>query len=289
MVVLLAVIEYRSPETNRKSKMYLFECDTCEKVFRAPASRNRGRQTQFCDTTCYGKYRAAHPEMWAKSIEAMNAPGEHRTRAIKKRQAKWDSGELQHPWVGKKHSNESIQKMKESHKGIASGEKNGMFGKTHSEDTRQKMSDAKTQLILDGKLIVYGTRNKKGWYESTKTKNRYFYRSGWERALMNYLDNEPSVKSWEYEKIRIPYFYEMEQKQRWYVPDFLITRVSGERLLLEVKPKQFVDSSKTVAKTFAGHQWCQNNNATFVIATKELLLEWGVDFQPTYDAAKDAE
>jgi group I intron endonuclease len=44
------------------------------------------------------------------------------------------------PMLGKKHSEESKTKMRESQKGLQVGEKNGMYGKTHSEEFKKNMS-----------------------------------------------------------------------------------------------------------------------------------------------------
>lgn len=43
-----------------------------------------------------------------------------------------------HPMYGKKHTEESRLKMKESREGMYVGEKNPMYGKSHTEETRQK-------------------------------------------------------------------------------------------------------------------------------------------------------
>ena len=44
-----------------------------------------------------------------------------------------------HPWIGKKHSEESKKKMSESRK----GEKNHFYGKSPNEETRRKQSEAR--------------------------------------------------------------------------------------------------------------------------------------------------
>lgn len=86
-------------------------------------------------------------------------------------------GEL-HPMYGKKHTEESRQKMSESLKGKMSGDKNGMYGKSgelnpmwgrvHSEETKQKQS-----LVKKGKYV--GDKNpfsSKRHSEETKQKLR---------------------------------------------------------------------------------------------------------------------
>jgi len=46
----------------------------------------------------------------------------------------------ENPFYGKKHTEESKEKMSNSHKGLSSGNKNPMYGKHHSETTCKKMS-----------------------------------------------------------------------------------------------------------------------------------------------------
>jgi hypothetical protein len=138
------------------------------------------------------------------------------------------------------------------------------------------MSEARSQLIIDGKFFAYGTRNKKGWYTSSKVDRSYFYRSSWEEAVMQWLDRCPNVVTWEYETLRIPYFYEKEGCQRWYVPDFVIIWNSGLCQVVEVKPKEFVETDRVRLKREAAERWCAVNGASYVTATKQLLIEWGV-------------
>jgi hypothetical protein len=150
-----------------------------------------------------------------------------------------------------------------------------MFGRTHSESAKQKMSEAKAKLIADGKFRAYGTRNMKGWHFSFKA-GECFYRSSWELCMMKWLDSNNDVTTWQHEKIRLPYYY--DEHKRWYVPDFLITFSDGGRVLCEIKPKQFINDVKTVAKQSAARDWCvQNNVRSVVILTKEMMVSLGVD------------
>lgn len=64
------------------------------------------------------------------------------------------------PFFGKKHSNETKEKISNSRIGKYSGSNNPFFGKKHSEETRRKISEARRnngtpiiQLTLDGKLV----------------------------------------------------------------------------------------------------------------------------------------
>ena len=274
--MLLEIFERRSSETNRKSVVHVFKCDTCEKTFEGSACRNKGIK-HFCNVKCMGQHKREHPNAWPDNGKARNTP-EACEKAMKTRKRRIDAGEIVHSWLGRHHSEETKKHLSEiASDGSRLGSGNGMFGRKHSEKTRSKMSDAKTQLILDGKFRAYGTHNKKGWYKSTKSGQECFFRSGWEEAFMKYLDVNDDILIWEYEKLRISYFYSVENVKRWYVPDFFVIRKDGTRQLIEVKHKEFAETERVKLKQEAGESWCRENNATFVTATKQVLADWGVE------------
>lgn len=76
----------------------------------------------------------------------------------------------------------------------------------------------------------YGT---KSWYVSTKTGERVYCNSLLEKFRMIQLDADQNVKFWT-KKHGIKIGYETD-RYRNYVPDFLITLISGDRLIEEVK------------------------------------------------------
>jgi len=220
-----------------------------------------------------GDHKRSHPDEWPNNGAARNSK-ESCAKATETKRRKWESGESAHPWTGRSHSEESKQKMSESaSNGSRLGEKNGMFGRKHTDSAKNTMSDAKSKLILEGKFFAYGTRNKKGHYESTKNGNRHFYRSGWELAVMQFLDESSEVKNWEFESIRIPYMYDCHK--RWYVPDFLVTYSDETRKLIEIKPKQFFEAERVILKSEAAQKWCVENNASYLIVDKDVLKSWG--------------
>lgn len=67
------------------------------------------------------------------------------------------------------------------------------------------------------------------------------WRSLWEKRVMSYLDENPSVIEWSSEEIIIPYISPVDNRRHRYFPDFLIkvkqTDGSTKTMLLEVKPK----------------------------------------------------
>lgn len=102
------------------------------------------------------------------------------------------------------------------------------------------------------------------------------YRSGWELSVMLWFDQNPDVKSYQYETIKIPYIScktKGKEKIRTYFPDFLIELVSGKKILIEVKRKDKLGQSKVKKKIAAALIWCSQNNIEFQIWTDEKIKE----------------
>ena len=274
--MLVSIIERLSPITHRKSIVYSLKCDACDALIEDSKCRFERSKYHCCNSKCVSRHRREHPELYPDN-SAFRITSKAIAKAKATRQRKIDEGTYVHPWTGRKHSEETKRHLSEVSKGgIRSGKNNGMFGRGHTEETRAKMSESKTKLILEGKFHAYGTHNKKGCYTSTKTGQECFFRSSWEEALMKHLDLDPSVRTWAYESFRIPYFYSKEGVQRWYVPDFLVTRTDGTRQLIEVKPREFIDGERVKLKSQAGEHWCLENGAVYLIVTKQILKEWGI-------------
>ena len=92
------------------------------------------------------------------------------------------------------------------------------------------------------------------------------YRSGWEDQAATYLDHDPTVVSYAYEAIAIPYVSNLSTgKIRHYYPDFLVTYTDGSRQLIEVKRGDRISQVKVMKKSQAGRDWCVRNGVEFVI------------------------
>ncbi len=116
-----------------------------------------------------------------------------------------------------------------------------------------------------------------GTYTSIKTGEAYSFRSGWEELLMQHLDVEPSVKSWEYETITIQYISNKKTgKLRKYIPDFVVDYIDGHREILEVKPSRRVQQVKIQKKLKAGEQYCDAHGLTFKVITEHELKSLGL-------------
>jgi hypothetical protein len=117
------------------------------------------------------------------------------------------------------------------------------------------------------------------------------YRSSWELAMMNFLDNNEHIHQWASEAIQIPYRHPLTGKQSIYVPDFFIQyRTKNNTLqseVVEIKPKsQSVVESKmnanqraTVAINYAkwdmATKWARRNGLTFRVINEDQIYRNG--------------
>lgn len=117
----------------------------------------------------------------------------------------------------------------------------------------------------------------RGEYLSQKSQKSYSYRSGWELALMQYLDSDPGTAAWSYESVVIEYVSNVKTgKTRRYYPDFYVELSTGERQLIEVKPSRKLLHKTVVKKLSAAGDWCRANQVTLRIITERELKELGL-------------
>lgn len=257
--MLIEIIERRSPTTNRKSIVYILDCDFCKSRIEASACRiKRYPNRHFCNRQCMGSHKRQFPETWPNNSASRITP-EACKKATETKRRRWASGELKHSWLGRKHSEETKKHLSEvCSNGFRAGKNNGMFGRRHSDDAKAKMSESKSMLILDGKFRPYGSNKKTGWYESSKTGRKHWFRSSWEETVMNYLDKDPNVVTWNYESVRIQYYY--NNNKRWHIPDFVVTFMNNTTEMWEVKPSQFLQTERVCRTSEAGKKYCAENN-----------------------------
>jgi hypothetical protein len=119
-------------------------------------------------------------------------------------------------------------------------------------------------------------RYQRGTYSSPLAGECNF-RSGWEQKYMAYLDSNPDVRLWSYEKLIIKYISNKASgKIRKYYPDFFVEMKNGERIVVEIKQKRKLDSAAVKKKSAAAEQWCMINNASFLILTELELKDMGI-------------
>ena len=169
----------------------------------------------------------------------------------------------------------------------SSGENNAMFGMpgsmtgrpawsrglTKETDPRVRKMGEKISVVIADKLVNGEWKHigfKGELYSSPKNGNMEVYlRSSYESRYARALDNSSDVVSWEHEPFRIPYL--LEGSIHNYVPDFLVVRANGSRVLVEVKPKTLSDTKVMRAKTAAAEGWCAMNGVVLQIVSEEEL------------------
>lgn len=119
------------------------------------------------------------------------------------------------------------------------------------------------------------------------------FRSGWERKVMIWLDNNTSVLNWASEEHVIPYVSPLDNKYHKYYVDFSVLWIDKDgkkkRALIEVKPmkqvnapvspkrktKRYITEVTTYmvnqAKWSAAKEWCEKNNFQFIILTENEI------------------
>lgn len=156
---------------------------------------------------------------------------------------------------------EERKKMLEAQKKAAKTRKenydNGMYDFTESN---KKISETITNKYLNNEFLWC-----KGTYYSTKMNKNFNYRSSWEKAYMEILDNDDNIIFWDYEPFSIP--YKLNEKQKRYIPDFIITLNDNSKKLIEIKPKALTETKINKAKFEAAIKYCEENQITFEIVS----------------------
>ena len=126
------------------------------------------------------------------------------------------------------------------------------------------------------------------------------YRSSWEHEFMTYCDNHPDVVEWASEPVKIPYKDPTrERTQSLYVPDFLVTIVTGQqqnrqikKKLIEIKPmsealtehartkKDAMVKMKNDAKWGAAQAWAMRRGIEFHVMTEGDMFHGHANRQP---------
>jgi hypothetical protein len=95
-----------------------------------------------------------------------------------------------------------------------------------------------------------------------------------ERDFICLLDYESAVEQFCEQPLTIK--YQHDDRQRQYTPDFHVVH-NGHNLLVECKPKQFVDDPENQIKFEAARWWCDERGWSFGVVTDEqLAANWRV-------------
>jgi len=114
-----------------------------------------------------------------------------------------------------------------------------------------------------------------------------YFRSSWEHAVCEFLDNSSSVIGWASEMYRIPYRHPFTGKVTTYVPDFFVVYRDRDgnilKELIEVKPsKQILENAKKKSDkmmAIVNHEkwkmaelWCKQHDVKFRVLTEHDIF-----------------
>lgn len=112
------------------------------------------------------------------------------------------------------------------------------------------------------------------------------YRSSWEARVMDWLDRNPDVLSWNSEEIIVPYVSPVDGRYHRYFPDFLIkvrTKDGASRtIMLEVKPKRQTKEptpQKRITKRYITEVTTWGVNQAKWKAANEYCMDRGWEFK----------
>lgn len=110
------------------------------------------------------------------------------------------------------------------------------------------------------------------------------YRSGLELQFIQYCENNPSIKKWASEPIKIPYYSRLDKKECNYYPDYILENKNGDKVIVEVKPYQQTVKPDMTDNVWLKEQWIKNidkwqaaknfadkNNMKFIIVTEKFF------------------
>lgn len=253
------------------------ECFYCKKVVLQWKNQIAKFEHHFCSKPCRG---AAIREGLIANNARMDDDIKEKLRKAAIERFKDKSN---HPMFGKHHTEEAKEKISKHHKetGCLNGEKNPMYGKNHTTQTRQKMSEIVSSEMIAGKRRAYGKNfHEKGYVFSEKLDKEVFYRSSWERAAVEWLDKEETIRTFTYEPFSIAYHIieaSGVRQQRYYIPDFLVEYVDGRKELWEIKPAAYSESAKVKQKQSAAEEYCQTHGIdAYKLLTKQSLEEMNI-------------
>lgn len=84
------------------------------------------------------------------------------------------------------------------------------------------------------------------------------FRSGLELEFINYCENNPSIKRWASEPIKIKYYSRLDSKEMNYYPDFIIEKTNGDRIIVEIKPKAQTYKPTVYDNLWSKEAWIKN-------------------------------
>ena len=112
---------------------------------------------------------------------------------------------------------------------------------------------------------------------------KIIFRSSYEKKFVAWLENNPDVKYWGSECLRIPYFYPKDGKTHSYYPDYVVQMQDNTLMVIEIKPSSQTTKPvnentwvgeayyKNMCKWKATMEFCKNKGYKFKIITEKTI------------------
>lgn len=253
-------------------KMYPIVCQKCGKTFEV--KKYRKDKAKFCSREC-----SRIGQVYSGAAALRKYVSEH--GQWRKGKTKAEYPQLACPGNGKNFGDTpwATGKSKETDKRLRTiSEKNKAIIQQMYDDgridltkrkidyvaTAKKISDTISRKLADGTLKNQ-YRFIKGWYDR-KDGSKEYYESSYEQAYMRDMD----IRNEEWTKrhgIRIKYFDPIKNRERYYVPDFLVSGIE----IREIKPIRKCGDPTNVAKFAALWDYCLTHDYTFAIITESEI------------------
>ena len=128
------------------------------------------------------------------------------------------------------------------------------------------------QSRIDNHKIVDSFKYKSGSYFSIKTHRDHHYRSSYELTALVIFDADPNITYFESESVRIRYT-DYDEKERWYIVDFLVSYIDETKKLIEIKPQHMMNDLTNINKFEAAKEYCKDNKINeFLVWTETELF-----------------
>lgn len=149
--------------------------------------------------------------------------------------------------------------LKKGHK----KENHPMWGKPNSIETKLKRSISLSNSILAGKFNPH-SNHLNGYIFHKKFTKEIFYRSSYEKIFLEKIILDDSIIKVTSSPFKIKY-----NECKHYIPDFLIEKTDGTKILIEVKPSSQINTYVNQLKFDAAIEFCNQLNIEFKVFTEK--------------------
>lgn len=147
------------------------------------------------------------------------------------------------------------------------------FSKKQSEGMKNYLENSYNTdkyTILDVNIPKYSSiKTKTGYYTSTKSNIKFRYLSSWELDFLKLCDSLDCIKF--IDKPKSIKYTDKFNNRRLYIPDFYITMDTGYNIIIEIKPKAFMNNETVILKKKAALEYCKLTGDKYLIITEDEL------------------